>query len=68
MFMIGSPIDWVIIGLFAVPLTLMLLAIGFADVRREDREEREAAKMRHRSTQHRTRPSEDAPKGAAKAA
>jgi hypothetical protein len=60
----ASLIDWVIIGLFAVPFIAMLLAIGFADVRRERRKEREAARMRHPSAQHRTTLPKDVPKAA----
>jgi hypothetical protein len=50
MLTIGSLIDWVLIGILAAPFIAVVLVTSFTDVRRGQRGEREAARMRHPSS------------------
>jgi uncharacterized membrane protein len=61
--MVGSLVDWAIMGILAVPFIVVIIALAFTDVRREQRADREAAKRRHPS-HHGTSLPRDTPKAA----
>jgi hypothetical protein len=64
MLIVGSLVDWLIIGILAVPFVAVLLAMGVGEVRRERRQEREAAKLRHPSAYRPNAEPKDVPKAA----
>jgi hypothetical protein len=61
--MIGSLIDWVMIGILAVPLIAVLVITSIVDVHRGERAEWEAARLRHPSARRMEIP-KDLPKAA----
>lgn len=62
--MIGSLIDWVIIGILAVPLIAALVITSIVDVYRGQRADREEAKLRHPSSRRPSGTPKDLPKAA----
>jgi hypothetical protein len=62
--MIGSLIDWVMIGILAVSLIAVLVITSFVDVYRGERAEREEGKLRHPSSRRPSGAPEDLPKAA----